>query len=492
MNGTARTVPELPAGTRVLVHGLGRFGGGRETIRHLARRGCRVRVADRGDGPDLRSERDSLQAALHGLLVEWHLGSEAESLLDDIECFVQNPAVPDEHPLVQAAARRGIARTQELDLFLAAYPGRVIGVTGTNGKSTTATMLHRALQRAGFDALLGGNIGHSLLADEAAWRAEQLAVVEMSSFQLERMADSIRVEGAVFTRVTSDHLDRHGSLTNYHAAKSRLARAARGFVVHAAADPVAAAYATTAAVRLRYALTAPAPDSVGLEHGFVTIRRGGRPRRTILHRDALQQPGDFQVENAMAAAAAADCVDAAPDRVGLALATAAPLPFRLQRVRQLDGVTIYDNAVSTAAESTRTALTALTGKHTRIHWVGGGKSKSDDFAAVVTALAPHCASAHVFGHAADPLAASWRGAPARAVTADEAGGTNAPPTPANPPLTTHDDLHNALGAARRAANPGDAILFSPGFASFDQFPNFRARALAFHDWLRSASSRTSG
>ncbi|MBX3465136.1 MAG: UDP-N-acetylmuramoyl-L-alanine--D-glutamate ligase [Planctomycetes bacterium] len=447
----------LPApGTTVVVHGLGRFGGGREAVRFLARRGCRVRVADRSGGADLQAVRTALRDLPE---VDWQLGREDEALLDGAEVLLANPAVPDQHPLLVAAQRRGLPITQEVDLFLAAYPGTVVAVTGTNGKSTTSTLLHAALRRAGRDALLGGNIGHSLLADEANWHADQVAVLEISSFQLERLHPGRRVGGGVFTRVGRDHVDRHGSLAAYHAAKARLAAIATDFVVHAAEDPVASAFPTAARQRLRYAATTPAPGTTGLVDGFVAVRPDQGPPEPIVHAAALRLLGAFQVENVMAAATAAHRLGAGAHAIGLALAHAPPLPFRLQLVAVLGGVRIYDNAVSTEVESTRAALQALSG---RVHWVGGGKSKDGDFAGVAAGVAPHVASAHLFGAAAEPLGR---------LLADHG------------PCTTHDRLAAALAAALATARPGDAVLFSPAFASFDQFPNFRARALEFHAWL---------
>lgn len=444
-----------PPGATVLVHGLGRFGGGREAVRFLARRGCRVRVADRSDGPDLEAVRQSLRDQPD---IDWQLGREDSALLDGADWFLANPAVPDEHPLPRAAKERGLPATQEVDLFLAWYPGTVVAVTGTNGKSTTSTLLHAALTRAGRDALLGGNIGNSLLAEEANWRREQVAVLEISSFQLERLHPARKVAGAVYTRIGRDHLDRHGSLLAYQAAKSRLAAIARDFVVHAAEDPVASGFAS-AARRLRYAATRPAPDSTGLLDGFVVARLGEGAPEPIVHRDALRLLGDFQVENVMAAATAARFLGAAPHAIGIALANAPPLPFRLQLVAVVDGVRIYDNGVSTEADSTRVALCAVPG---RVHWVGGGKSKDGDYAAVAAAIAPRAASAHLFGAAAGPLA--------------EAIGDRLP-------TTVHVPLAEALAAAFASARAGDAVLFSPAFASFDQYANFRARALDFHAWL---------
>lgn len=436
-----------------LVHGLGRFGGGREAVRFLARRGYAVRIADKSAGDDLQAVRKALGDLP---LLDWQLGREDEALLDGVQLFVANPAVPDHHPLLAAAKARGLTITQEADLFLSAYPGTVVAVTGTNGKSTTSTLLHRALAQSGVDALLGGNIGHSLLADEAMWRREQVAVLEISSFQLERLADHARVHGAVFTRVLKDHVDRHGTLAAYHAAKGRLAAAATAFVVHAADDPVASEYPTSAEQRLRYANTQPAPASAGLLDGFVALRTGRGPAERIVHEDALRLLGGFQVENVMAASLAARLLGGTPHGIGLAMANAAPLPFRLQLLATKQGVRIYDNGVSTEIESTRSALQTLRG---RVHWLGGGKSKDGDYATVADAIAPHVASAHLFGAAATPLAAALAG---------------------RVPTTVAVTLREALAHALAAAVPGDAILWSPAFASFDQYPNFRARALEFH------------
>ena len=455
----AASAPPQP-GALALVHGLGRFGGGREAIRYLVHAGWWVRIADRSAGADLQEARDAL-AGLPRL--DWQLGREDEALLADVRLFVANPGVPDHNPLLVAARARGIPITQEVDLFLADYPGRVVAVTGTNGKSTTSTLLHRALQQSGVPALLGGNIGHSLLAEAANWRRDQVAVLEISSFQLERLAPGRRVHGAVFTRVLKDHVDRHGTLTAYQAAKGRLATAASEFVVHAADDPVASAYPTTAQRRLQYAATTPAPDSAGLLDGFIAVRLGRDAAECIVHQDALRLLGGFQVENVMAAALAARSVGGTPHGIGVAMANAAPLPFRLQLVATRNGVRIYDNGVSTEIESTRSALQTLRG---RVHWLGGGKSKDGDYATVAAAVIPHVASAHLFGAAAEPLAQALGGAV---------------------PTTVSTTLREALPKALAAAAPGEAILWSPAFASFDQYPNFRARALEFHALLANGA-----
>ena len=448
-----------PAGARALVHGLGRFGGGLEATRRLRRLGCAVRVVDRSDAADLREVADAFGDAQ----VDWRLGSEDLALLDDVDLVVTSPAVPDHSPLLREARRRSLPTTQECELFLAAYPGKVVGVTGTNGKSSTATLLHRALAQAGVDALLGGNIGHSLLADEACWRADQVAVLELSSFQLERLAPQRTLHGAVYTRVGKDHLDRHRTLPAYHAAKGRLAAAATEFVVHAADDPVAASFSSRAARRGYYSLEAPGPASAGLAGGYVQVRADRGPARPLLHRDALRLLGDFQLENVMASALAALWLGADARPVGLALATAQPLPYRLQLLHSVGGVHVFDNSVSTEVESTRQALLALRSQGRTVRWLGGGKSKDGDYGAVARAIEAHAASAHVFGAAAGPMTAAMQ---------DKL------------PTTGHERLEDALATAMAEARPGDAVLFSPAFASFDQYPNFRARAREFHRLVR--------
>jgi len=153
-----------------LVLGLGRFGGGQEAAKFLHRRGWHLRIADRARADDLADTTRTL-SELHR--VEWALGREDLDLLTGIDLVVVNPAVPQDHPLVQAARSRGIELSQEVNLFLEHYPGRVILVSGTNGKSTTSTLLSSVLSRGRSPVLLGGNIGNSLLDDEPRWQTRQ-------------------------------------------------------------------------------------------------------------------------------------------------------------------------------------------------------------------------------------------------------------------------------------------------------------------------------
>lgn len=446
-----------------LVLGLGRFGGAVAASRFLHRRGFRLRIADRCTTEQLAESR----AALDDLEVDWCLGRQDEGLLSGIDMVVVNPAVPPDHPLLRLAERRGIQCTQEMNLFLEAYPGRVVAVTGTNGKSTTSTLLHAALRRGRVDALLGGNIGTSLLADSESWRASQVAVLEVSSYQLERLEPKRHhFHGVLLTRIGRDHLDRHGSVEAYRAAKARAAAAARQFLVHLAADPVAAGFPSPCRLRVACGRGRADPGSVGEAGGWLLDRLGPAAARIpedgrLLHVRALRLLGDFHVENALLAAAGARLSGADPHAAALGIATCPPLPFRLQLHGILDGIRIYDNGVSTELESTRSALQTLTGP---VHWVGGGKSKDGDLQRVADALAPHLSSAHVFGAVAGRLGR---------LLADRV------------PTTVHGSLRSALDASLAAASPGESVLFSPAFTSFDQYANFRSRAQDFHRWAEN-------
>ena len=452
---------------RALVLGLGRFGGGREATRFLLRRGWRVRVADRAGPDQLAASVAALGAALgdHDDL-EWRLGDQSTGLLDGVELVVVNPAIPDAHPLLAAARQGGIHLTQEIDLFLDAFPGRVVLVTGTNGKSTTATLLAAALRTGPDPVLLGGNIGHSLLEDEPAWTTAATAVVEISSFQLARLAPGRRLAGAVLTQITTDHLDRHGTLAAYRTAKSVAAATATGFLVHGAADHVATGFATPAAQRITFSRGAPAPGQVGLEAGWITSRLADPGR--VIHQDAVLLPGAFQLDNLMAAFAAAVSLGADRQPAAMSLCVQRPLPYRLQQVGQWRGLRLFDNSVSTEVQSTVAALASLSGP---VHWVGGGRSKDGDYVAVARAVAPHVSTAHLFGEAAPALAEQLA---AVGLTAAD--------------VTVHQRLERALDTALRRGQPGATLLFSPAFASFDQYPNFRARAEAFHRWLAAPST----
>ena len=445
---------------RALILGLGRFGGGVAAAAFLRGQGYRLRIADRAQEEQLS---ESVQALSEVSDIEWTLGREDPGLLDGVDLLVCNPAVPPNHPLLADATTRGVRVTQEVNLFLESYPGKIVAVTGTNGKSTTANLIARALGRDGVETLLGGNIGHSLLLEKPRWNADQVAVLEISSAQLQRIDPTRhRIEGAVFTRITQDHLDWHGSLDAYHAAKARAAAMADEFVVCSDEDTVAERMEHGARQMIRYG-SKPGSD-VRREGNRVWSDLSGDPG-PILDTPALRLPGEFQVENVMAACAAVLLLGGHRHSTAMALATSTPLPFRLQLAAAVAGRKIYDNSVSTQVESTLSALENLPGS---VHWVGGGKSKDNRFQEPGGLLSDCVTTAHLFGSSAARLG---------------------PVMSAKVTTTVHDDLEEALDAAWAESEVGETILFSPAFASFDQFPNFTLRAARFATWVHKLRAR---
>jgi UDP-N-acetylmuramoylalanine--D-glutamate ligase len=462
-------------GSRVLVLGLGRFEGGVGVVRHLVGQGAQVRVCDQAPAAELAESLRQLADLPPGRL-DLRLGTQEPEVLQGIERMVVNPAIPPGHALLAQARARGIAATQELNLFLKSYPGPVLGITGTNGKSTTTALVHEALHGGGVRHIWGGNIGRSLFASQGEWSATQSAVVEVSSYQLERLHwDDCGFHGGIYTYVTEDHVDRHGSVAAYRAAKAQLAATLRShpalgapFLVRNLADPVSLAFPAASGTReVGYGAGVPERDQVGWDGGYLTVEPGawllsGRARQCLLPATALALPGSFNRANAAGAIAAAILLGAHPVLAALAMARFRGLPHRLAPLGTVRGVRVLDNGVSTVPESTVSALDALDGC---VHWVGGGRPKALDLLPLADALRRRATTAHVFGEAAPAVLRLLR--------------QHAPALPARHAASVEAAMDAALGAAR----PGDTILFSPAFSSFDQFHNFRERAERVAAWF---------
>jgi UDP-N-acetylmuramoylalanine--D-glutamate ligase len=231
------------AGLPVTVMGLGLFGGGSTVARHLARRGARVTVTDQRSASELAAALSQLD----GLGLRFVLGEHRTEDFTRAGLVVANPAVAPHSPYLRAARAAGVPITSETALFLEACPARIAAVTGTQGKSSTCHTLHQLLSSAGLAAHLGGNIGHSLLEEAETMRPEEIVVLEISSYQLEVLPPTLgtpgsppAVEAVCAVNVLADHLERHGSLAAYAAAKRRileLVRASGGTAILPAEDP---------------------------------------------------------------------------------------------------------------------------------------------------------------------------------------------------------------------------------------------------------------
>jgi UDP-N-acetylmuramoylalanine--D-glutamate ligase len=325
--------------------GLGRHGGGAAAARYLAEQGAIVTVTDLADATALA---DSLDALAGVPIKRFHFGDHDDRDFMNVDLVVVNPAVRPGNPLVELARQAGAEVTSEIEMFLAACPAPVIGVTGTNGKSTTAAMTAAMLNAAGRRAWLGGNIGRSLLADLPQIRPNDWIVLELSSFQLHWLADDARwPQVALLTSFASNHLDWHGSVEHYRRSKQRLFDRGTSVLPWDDAD-------------------------------IPSLRIRGRHNRA----------------NAALAAAAATLAGAHRESAVRGLSEFTGLPHRLKLIAETDGRQLFNDSKSTTPEAAIAALNALD----RPTWILlGGSDKQVELSALVAAVGRQARGAALFG-----------------------------------------------------------------------------------------------
>ncbi|MBU0637397.1 MAG: UDP-N-acetylmuramoyl-L-alanine--D-glutamate ligase [Planctomycetes bacterium] len=442
---------------RVTVMGLGRFGGGVGVTRWLAAQGARVTVTDLGTAEKLAESLEQLA----GLDLTLRLGQHAEDDFRQTDLVVPSPAVPDNSPYLAAAREAGVPITTEMNLFVERCPGRCIGITGSVGKSTITAMIGHLLQNtlANRSVWVGGNIGRSLLTDLDHMTGDDLAVLELSSFQLQhtpavRWSPSI----AVITNITPNHLDRHGSFDAYVAAKLNIAR-----FQDLERDAVVLEDTPELCQRFERALgRGRRLWRYGLDGNIATA--AGPHQHARWPKLALDVPGQHNRRNAAAALTVAHLLGVTPEAATIALATFAALPHRLQRVGTRAGVTYYNDSKSTTPESAITAMNAI---EAPLLVILGGYDKGSDLTPVAELTARRARFAACIGQTGPGLV--------RAIT--KAGGH----------AEDFDALSDAVAACQAAAQPGDAVLLSPACASWDQFADYRVRGKLFADLATRAA-----
>ncbi len=434
------------ANRRVIVMGLGRFGGGVGVTRWLAGQGARVLVTDQAPESELA---DSVRQ-LDGLPLRWRLGGHDPADLDACDLLVVSPAVDKvRSEFFQAARERDIPWTSEMNLFLERCPARLVGITGTAGKSTTTAMTGLVLQSEaagsglrGRRVFVGGNIGRSLLDDLNAMRPEDVAVLELSSFQLEDAAEVRRSPSiALLTNLRENHLDRHGTMDAYADAKLNIVR------FQSRTDVVLVHERET---DLRRRVDAVRPRS--------TVRAFGDEATLATLAGVLRVPGRHNRDNAAGALAIAAELGVGREEALEALRGFTGLPHRLEFVAERDGVRFYNDSKSTTPESARIALEAF---DQPVVVLLGGYDKHVSFERLGSVVAARARAAVCYGAVREQIAASVRGANRSAT------------------VECVDDLPGAVAAARRLARSGDVVLLSPACASYDQFRNYEQRGDVF-------------
>ena len=434
--------PDELAGREVLLLGLGAFGGGAGCARALARRGAKLTISD------LRTEdqlADSL-ATLKGIEFRSAFGGHHEALFRRADYVVVNPAVPESSPWLAVARAAGCVLTTQVNLALRLVPHvPCVAITGTHGKSSTAALLTHMLRFLPGRTVLGGNLGGSLLEQVENLTAEDQLVVELSSFQLERLdAPQAWPQVALFTCLRPDHLDRHGDMQAYSAAKKRL-------LAFQSADDLALMPAHETS------LDEFAADAHARVERFATEQL--QPSDWGLSTDQLPWQESYRASALLMAARAAVALGLPAEMIGESISNFVGLPHRLQELKSPAGYRWIDNGVATHPEPTAAAVQSLTEP---ISLLVGGYDKGLPLGELPRAVA-RCAQLHLFGDGGKRLFQEL-----------------APDVQARARI--HGNCRKAIDAAlAELPTPTASLLFSPSFASFDEFRNFRDRALMFQD-----------
>jgi len=434
-------------GSRITVFGMG--ASGVAVLELLRSHGAVVRASD-------VRPREALPA------FDAPFVPQSPAALEDCDIAVLSPGVPPGLPLFAEAAQRGVRIVGDVEAASWFLQGPILGITGTNGKTTTTALTGHLLRAAGVACQVGGNIGRPLAEMVASSRPDQWNVLELSSFQLET-AHTLRVHVAAVLNITQNHLDRHHTFENYAAAKARIlaCQQPEDHAVLNAENPASAALAAQARGRVWW-FCAGGPRRPGFWQENGTLFADGEP---FMEAAAVPLRGRHNLENVLAAAACARLAGAPLEAIREGVRTFAGVEHRIEFVRELDGVRFYNDSKATSVDATRKALESFEGN---LWVILGGKDKGSDYRELRELLAQRARAALLIGAAAPIIASHLEGAL---------------------PLIHCGDLRTAVETAWRQAAPGDTVLLAPACASFDQFSGYEERGRVFKSLVHSLESR---
>jgi len=423
-------------------------------IRRLAESGCDVTVRDKAGRERLGETAEELSAlGVRLVLGDGYL----ENITGDV--LFRTPGLHPDTPAIAAARARGCEITSEMEVFFRVCPCRILAVTGSDGKTTTTTIISELLKAAGYTVHVGGNIGRPLLCEADDMRPEDIAVLELSSFQLMTMTASPQI--AVVTNLAPNHLDVHKDMAEYMAAKKNIFvhQGPEDLLVLNADNAVTAGFIPEAKGRLR---TFSRQDKVA--SGFwsdgeaVYSSRLGR----IMATSEIRLPGLHNVENYLAAFAATEDLVSAEVMRQVAQ-TFGGVEHRIEFVRELRGVKYYNDSIASSPSRTIAGLRSFA---QRVILIAGGKDKGVPFDELGTEILEHVKTLVVTGWTADKIRAAVENAPGYA---------------GEPGILQREGFRDAVLAASGAAQPGDVVLLSPACTSFDRFRNFAERGNFFKE-----------
>ena len=435
--------------TRATVVGLGKSG--LAAIELLTARGARVRAVD---------EREDAAQSLPATGIEFSL--QPQERFEDCDLIVLSPGVPADLPSVNAARARGVKVIGEVELAWHFLEGKIIGVTGSNGKTTTTALIGHILRECGIPAQVGGNIGTPPTAMVQSSRKDQWNVLELSSFQLESI-DSFHAHVGVCMNVTPDHLDRHHTFQHYAKAKERLFDSLRpdGLAVLNGDDATCVSYASRTRARTEWFSSSRAIErGLYLENELIVF--DGVKLMPVAE---VPLRGMHNLENVMAAAAVASFAGAGIESIRTAVRGFAGVEHRLEFVRRIDGVDYFNDSKATNVDA---ALKAAGAFKQGLWIILGGKDKGSSYIPLRQPLEEKARAALLIGAAAEKIAAELEGAV---------------------PLIRCGSIENAVETGHARASAGDTVLLAPACASFDQFQSYEHRGKVFKSLVMGIQER---
>jgi UDP-N-acetylmuramoylalanine--D-glutamate ligase len=450
------------ANERVVVLGMARSGFA--AARLLIKEGARPLCLDLRRPADSESALADLERG--GASFAW--GPHDSSLLQGIERIIKSPGVRSEIDFLEQARARGIPIWSEIELAARCARGQILGVTGTNGKSTTTAWTADMLRRCGRDCELVGNIGRPISEGVLQASEDAVLVTEISSFQLEEV-ETFRPKGAALLNLTADHLDRHGDFDAYKEAKMRIFQnqTDEDHAVLGEQNEIADEVARRFSPRLlRFRLEDHGEEGAAIRGSTILTRHRGT--ETVLAKaDELSLPGFHNLANALASLALLAPFRLPMDGLLDSLRGFAGLPHRLERIVESEAVLYVNDSKATNAESMMTALVAYTAP---LILLAGGRGKGQDFTGSARLVRERCRKVILFGEAAREIAAAWGEDLCEVV----------------------EDLAEALRGAHRDARAGEIVLLSPACASFDQFRDYEERGDRFRGLVRELTGVKEG
>ncbi len=447
------------AGKNILVVGLARSGVA--AAEFLISRGARVTVNDAKPESDLKEARE-----LRAKGIEVIGGGHPRELFEKSDLIVVSPGVPLALEAFDQARAAGGPIIGEVELAARFLRGRLVGITGSNGKTTTTTLIGELLKNAGLPTQVGGNIGTPLISLVEGSQHDGFTVVELSSFQLEAV-EQLHVNVALLLNITPDHLDRYNSIADYAAAKANIFRnQTPGDVAVLNADDGAAARmsAKTGARVVYFSRLRELEEGIFLR-GNEIIERGADGERVLLKREDIHLPGDHNVENVMAALAAGLACGAPVDSMRQTVRKFKGVEHRLEFVTELNGVKFYNDSKATNVDATIKCLEAFPAG---VIVILGGKDKGSDYAPLAPLVRERCEHVILIGAAADKIAAALEN---------------------TKPLHRAATMPEAVKLGLELGRPGDIVLLAPACASFDMFDNYEHRGRVFKEAVKALAPK---